>query len=122
MNDWTRSQLDLVVEDMRELGLVKARCEYSGSSDEGWVEASSVEADSDAVLGVKVTDTFADRFVTFAEALIEEHYPGWENNEGGEGHVEVDLANVGGPHVCLQHSYPIMTPEPAIVLPINEED
>lgn len=69
---------------LRQLGVETVTAEYDGSGDSGQIgdpEFGSVELPPG--LGTAVQDLFYD--------LLEEHYAGWEINEGSFGRFEWDV-------------------------------
>lgn len=81
MSNVTRSEL---AERLRQLGVETVTAEYDGSGDEGQIEEpefGSSKVSRDMVVAVE--DLFYD--------VLEEHYGGWEINEGSFGQFRWDV-------------------------------
>ena len=114
--DESRRQ-DPIYRALRELGVHELRVSYSGSGDSGSInmvevrnqEGQPVELPPTAVpytfthtsydvqTGSNATQTKETKELPLAEAveqwcydLLEEHYPGWENDDGADGVIVID--------------------------------
>lgn len=107
----------LISEELLEAGVTRAVAEYSGSSDEGWInsvtlykgdaEVSSEMLGSDAHAPLPgapgATPSELSRVVEqWAYDELEARVPGWEINEGSQGEMEFDLVNRT---IEVDHSY-----------------
>lgn len=123
---------------LRELGLNKVGVEYRGSGDDGGIEAtviqpvgshdwfdpteeferhritlwwSDAQSWNSSIRGAKVarrTMTLSEAINDFTEELLDLHFGGFENNDGGAGSVVFD---VGERQIRIDHEWNVMTTE-----------
>jgi hypothetical protein len=93
---------DSLLVRLREARIVRAHVEYSGANDEGWITEVTLygrnSADEEYVVQQEVgqlwqpSEPLVGEVFVFADTVIERLHGGYENNEGGQGTVELDVA------------------------------
>lgn len=82
---------------------------YSGSGDSGGIDGMQFSIDETYDHAAKgVTNSEASVLEELAYTLLERHYCGWENNDGGQGTIVVDLYTG---EVKLEHEWNVTTTE-----------
>lgn len=77
------------------------RIEYSGSGDEGSVDRPVVADGDDNPL--EVASDLEDDIYAAASNYIDAAYDGWDDNDGGYGHIVVTILS-GGARVVAEHN------------------
>ena len=74
------------------VGIAKVVIEYSGSDDEGYINEISVESldgkSTDVELSYELYEVIRDE----AHDLLDSESPGWEINDGAQGHITIVVA------------------------------
>lgn len=114
INDWYENQRKTAQESratalglLRQKGVAKIEVEYSGYGDSGDIESiaaiclTGIEIDLDQSLETQVSDA--------AWALVHQAgHDGFENNEGGDGHITWDIVT---DQIHLVHNTNVVTQE-----------
>jgi hypothetical protein len=85
---------------LQELGVSSVELSYSGYGDEGYIESSSFFPEA-----VDVPNVLREIVVSWSEAVLP---PGWENDEGGQGTV---LVNVADATARIEHEMNVIATE-----------
>ncbi len=104
---------------LKELGATHVSVTYSGYGDSGQIDYVSTTPNVDRSGDFDVTThpwypnqtvqrTIDDALTDFLWSLIDKHYGGYENNDGGQGEIEW---NVVEDLITLDHSWNITTTE-----------
>jgi len=104
---------------LKELGVTQVSVNYSGYGDSGQIEYVNLNMNVDRGVEFDVTShpwypekqvqrTLDDALTDFLWKLIDTHYSGYENNDGGQGEIEW---NVTADTITLDHSWNITTTE-----------
>lgn len=75
-------------EALAKAGFKTLKVTYSGSNDEGWVNDVQV-LEPELPDGVGISDSLSESIRQQAYDVLERRYPGWEINEGSEGHITI---------------------------------
>jgi hypothetical protein len=84
-SDEARDLLRPICSTLLQLGIRRVVMQYSGGGDEGAIQSSSFLPEK-----VDVPEELRHLAEDWACAVLP---PGWENNEGGQGNVTIDVAN-----------------------------
>jgi hypothetical protein len=84
-------------------GITKVTLSYAGQGDEGsFTEVFESDTEND------LDDELREPLERLGYELLEEHYGGWENNEGAQGSITIDTATGA---VEIHHGWPTTTYE-----------
>lgn len=79
-------------EILKEVGIAKVVIEYSGSDDEGYINDITVESLDGASVDLELGNELYDLIRDEAYDLLSSESPGWEINEGSQGHITILVA------------------------------
>ena len=96
----------LLFAELEEKKVTVLKVPFSGSGDEGFVDASEFEAEGKSEDGKAVIDTEAVRELTYE--VLDAHGGDFANNEGGYGNV---VYRVKDREVFVEFYYNVVTPE-----------
>lgn len=73
---------------LQELGIESVKVDYNGSGDEGYIEEIEPTPEVDSFYdGSDVYDTIEQQ----AYDVLNSQHPGWEINEGSQGHITINV-------------------------------
>lgn len=85
----TEHTRDRMIRALRDWGLTSATATYSGSDDQGNIDAITAFSDDEAV---QLTAEQTEVIDTLVWTALEATHPGFEINDGGDGEVSIDVA------------------------------
>jgi hypothetical protein len=88
-------QLTKVLRQLAELKVDEVEVKYSGCGDEGTIESMQITPDMD------VPEELNDDIEDACYSVLNEHHPGWENNDGAAGQI---VFNVLEREVAIEHN------------------
>lgn len=100
MTDAAREEWQRCFEFLRGRGVTRVQAEYSGSDDEGWItdvrlygaDGQTMAEGSERFQSWGSDDSLLEPTIDFLHSALEAFSLGWENDAGGAGTVEVDVA------------------------------
>lgn len=77
---------------LKVVGIQKVVIEYSGSGDEGYIDDISVESLDGSSVDLELGNELYDLLRDEAHDLLSSEHPGWEINEGSQGHITINVS------------------------------
>lgn len=79
--------MNALIKELTQLGITEVRLSYSGSGDEGYIDDYWFTPNLDTPHPVM------QRLEDWAYDVLEQHFGGWEINEGSSGTITMDVVN-----------------------------
>lgn len=93
--------MDEILAELARFGVVDLTIGYGGGGDEGYIHEMTTTP-----YPLAVPDEMARELEEWAYSVLENHHPGWEINEGSDGHI---LINVAERKATLNHNENVIT-------------